>query len=169
VTIPLPIETERLTIRRFTAADRAALAALYADPEVMRYISYGVLDETGLAYVLAKYERVEAERGFTFWAIVDRESGGFVGDVGFGVYEPTGEPELGYSLARGAWGKGYASEAAGACLAAAFEHLDTPRVVALVDADNTASIRVAERIGMERQGLVDTHGRPHVFFVKARR
>jgi RimJ/RimL family protein N-acetyltransferase len=168
MTIPLPIETERLTIRRFTTADRAALAALYADPAVMRYISYGVLDKTGLERVLAKYARVEAGHGFTFWAIVDRATDRFVGDVGFGVYEPTGEPELGYSLARSAWGNGYASEAAGACVAAAFEHLAVPRVIALVDVDNTASLRVAERIGMERQGLVDAHGRPHVLFVKAR-
>ena len=51
---------------------------------------------------------------------------------------------------------------------AALEHLDVPRVVALVDADNTASLRVAARIGMERQGLVDAHGRPHVLFAKAR-
>jgi RimJ/RimL family protein N-acetyltransferase len=168
VTIPLPIETERLTIRRFTAADRAALGELYADPDVMRYIPYGVLDEAGLEHVLAKYARVEAERGFTFWAIIDRAADRFVGDVGFGVYERTGEPELGYSLARGAWGNGYASEAARACVTAAFEHLGVPRVVALVDADNTASLRVADRIGMERQGLIEAHGRPHVMFVKAR-
>lgn len=168
MTIPLPIETDRLTIRRFTSADRSALAKLYADPEVMRYIPYGVLDEAGLEQVLAKYARVEADRGFTFWAIVDRATARFVGDVGFGVYEPTGEPELGYSLARNAWGNGYASEAARACVVAALEHLDVPRVVALVDADNTASLRVADRIGMERQGLVDAHGRPHVLFAKAR-
>lgn len=168
MTIPLPIETERLTIRRFTAGDRAALAELYADPDVMRYIPYGVLDAAGLERVLEKYARVEAERGYTFWAIVDRVTDRFLGDVGFGVYEPTGEPELGYSLARSAWGNGYASEAARACLAAALAHLDVPRVVALVDADNARSLRVAERIGMERQGPVDAHGCPHILFAKAR-
>jgi ribosomal-protein-alanine N-acetyltransferase len=168
VTIRLPIETERLTIRRFEPGDRASLAALYADPEVMRYIPNGVLDDAGLERMLAKYARVEAEHGFTFWAIVDRASGRFLGDVGFGVYDRTGDPELGYSLARSAWKNGYATEAAGACLAAALEQLDAPRVVALVDADNVASLRVAERIGMQQQGRVGAHGRPHVFFVKER-
>lgn len=168
MTIPLPIETERLVIRAFATDDRAALAALYADPEVMRYIPYGVLDDDGLERVLEKYARVEEEHGFTFWAIVERATGSFLGDAGFGVYEETGEPEVGYSLARSAWGRGFASEAAAACLAAAFEHLDARRIVAVVDAENAASVRVAERIGMERQGLIDAHARPHILFAKER-
>jgi RimJ/RimL family protein N-acetyltransferase len=168
VTIPLPIVTERLAIRPFTDADRPALGALYADPEVMRYISYGVLDAAGVDRVLAKYARVEDERGFTFWAMVERGTDRFLGDVGFGVYDATVEPELGYSLARSAWGHGYASEAASACIGAAFVHLDAPRIVAVVDADNAASARVAERIGMQRQGPIDAHGRPHILFAKER-
>jgi RimJ/RimL family protein N-acetyltransferase len=163
VTIPLPIVTERLLIRAFTADDRQAVTALYGDPEVMRYIPYGALDEDGIARVLAKYARVDARYGFTYWAVVDRATSRFLGDVGFGVYA-TGEPELGYSLARAEWGHGYASEAAAACIEAAFRHLGAPRVVALVDAENTASLRVADRIGMRREGLVDAHGRPHMLF-----
>jgi ribosomal-protein-alanine N-acetyltransferase len=168
MTIPLPIETERLLIRRFEPDDLTQLGRLYADPDVMRYIPYGVLDTAGLERVLEKYARVEAERGYTFWAIVDRRSGRFLGDVGFGVHEPTGEPELGYTLAPDAWGNGYAAEAARACLDAALAHLDVERVVALVDVDNAASLRVAERIGMQRQGVVEAHGRPHVLFAKER-
>ena len=166
--IPVPIETERLLIRAFEPKDRQALAALYGDPDVMRYIPYGVLDEDGLEQVLAKYVRVDEEHGFTFWAIIERSTGLFLGDAGFGVYEETGEPEVGYSLARSAWGKGFATEAAAACLAAAFEHLDARRIVAVVDVENAPSARVAERIGMQRQGLIDAHGRPHILFAKER-
>jgi ribosomal-protein-alanine N-acetyltransferase len=168
VTIPLPIVTERLLIRAFTEDDRKELAVLYADPDVMRYIPYGVLDDAGLERVLAKYARVEAEYGFTFWAVIERATGHFIGDAGFGVYEATGEPELGYSLAPPAWGHGYATEAAAACLAAAFAHLDAARVVALVDTENLASVRVAERIGMERRDTILAHGRPHILFAKER-
>jgi RimJ/RimL family protein N-acetyltransferase len=168
VSIPFPIVTRRLLIRPFTAEDRPSLAALYADPEVMRYIPYGVLDEHGLERVLEKYARVEMQHGFTFWAIVERRTSRFVGDVGFGAYAATGEPELGYSLARAEWGRGYASEAAAACIDAAFQYLGVPRVVALVDAENTASLRVAERIGMQAEGLVDAHGRPHMLFTSER-
>ncbi len=168
MTIPLPLVTERLIIRPFDAEDRPALAALYADPEVMRYIPYGVLDEAGVERVLAKYARVEEEYGFTVWAVVERSTGALLGDVGFAVYEATGEPEVGYSLVRSAWGQGFASEAAAACIAAAFEHLEAPRVVAVVDAENAPSARVAERIGMRRKGLIDAHGRPHILFAKER-
>ena len=87
-----------------------------------------------------------------------------VGDVGFGVFEPTGDVELGYTLARAAWGRGYATEAAAACLAAGLAHLDVERIVALADVENTASHRVAERLGMVRDGIVEAHGRPHVLF-----
>jgi ribosomal-protein-alanine N-acetyltransferase len=168
VRIPFPIETERLLIRPFEPEDRQALAELYADPEVMRYIPYGVLDDDGLERVLEKYARVEEEHGFTFWAIIERSTGAFIGDAGFGVYEATGEPEVGYSLVRSAWHQGFASEAAAACLGAAFEHLEAPRVLAVVDAENTASVRVVERLGMERQRLIDAHGRPHILFAKER-
>jgi ribosomal-protein-alanine N-acetyltransferase len=168
VTLRLPIETERLLIRRFEPEDVVELGRLYADPRVMRYISYGVLDAAGLERVLSRYARVEAEHGFTFWAIVERATGRFLGDVGFGVYEPTGEPELGYSLATDAWGHGYATEAARACLDAVFGQLGAARVVALVDTANGASLRVAKRLGMQRQGVVDAHGRPHVLFAKER-
>lgn len=168
MTIPLPIVTERLVIRGFTADDLAGLAALYADPEVMRYIPYGVLDAPAVDRVLAKYARVDEEHGFTVWAVVDRRTGRFLGDAGFGVYEPTGEPELGYSLARSAWGNGYASEAAAACIDAAFAHLEARRLVAIVDVENTASARVAERVGMQRQGIVDAHGRPHILLARER-
>jgi RimJ/RimL family protein N-acetyltransferase len=66
--------------------------------------------------------------GFSTWAVVEKESGTVVGDVGLGVYEPTGEPELGYTLAA-VWGRGYGLEAARAGVAA-FEHLPARRLVA---------------------------------------
>jgi RimJ/RimL family protein N-acetyltransferase len=168
MSIPLPIETERLVLRPFTADDVKAMLAVYGDPEVMRFIPSGVLDAPATARMLDSYGRVQATRGYAFWAVILKETGELIGDAGFNVYAPTGEPELGYSLARAAWGRGYASEAARACLDAAFAHLDCGRVVALVDVDNAASQRVAAKIGMERIGTVEAHGRPHVMFAKGR-
>ncbi len=89
-----------------------------------------------------------------------------IGDVGFGIFEPTGEIELGWTLARDRWGRGYATEAAAACLSAGLAHLGAPRIVALVDAENEPSLRVAERIGMARIETVEAHGRPHVLFAR---
>src|SRR5205814_465429 len=99
---------------------------------------------------LEDYARAQEERGFSSWALIELVSGRLIGDVGFGVFAPTGDVELGYTLARDAWGRGYATEAASACLAAGLADLDVGRIIALVAVDNETSQRVAMRIGMER-------------------
>jgi ribosomal-protein-alanine N-acetyltransferase len=164
--VPLPIETERLTIREFLPeADAEAMLTVYGDPEVMRFIPGGAF--RGIDTVSARlktYGRASSRRGFSSWAVVERESGGVIGDAGFGIFEPTRDIELGYTLARDCWGRGYATEAAGACLAAGLAHLGAPRIIALVDEENLASLRVAERIGMTRLETIEAHYRPHVLF-----
>jgi ribosomal-protein-alanine N-acetyltransferase len=162
VTIPLPIETERLLIRPFEAEDADAMTNVYGDPEVMRHVCIGVLDRDRTVALLEEYRRAQDERGFSTWAVVEKESGAVVGDVGFGVYLPTGEPELGYTLAAAAWGSGYGLEAAGACIAAAFEHLPDRRLVAKVEPDNERSLRLAERLGMRTVETISVDGRPHL-------
>jgi len=142
------------------------MAAVYADSDVMRYIPGGALagvDE--VKALLESYVEAQVARGFSSWGVVERATGKLIGDAGFGVFEPTGDIELGYTFARSAWGVGYATEAARACLAAGLEHLAVPRIVAAVDVDNDASIRVAERLGMTRGETVEAHGRPHLLFV----
>lgn len=166
MTVPLPIETERLVVRPFAPdADAGAMVAVYCDPEVMRYIPGGAL--AGFDQVregLRLYERAQAKRGFSSWAITERGTGQPIGDVGFGVFQPTGDIELGYTLARSAWGRGLATEAARACLIAGMKHLDAERIIAVVDRENHRSQRVAERIGMARLAEIEAHERPHVMF-----
>lgn len=164
--VPLPIETERLTIRAFDPeTDAEAMLAVYGDPEVMRFIPGGAF--RGLEIVRARlktYARQTDRRGFSSWAVVERETGRLIGDAGFGIFEPTRDVELGYTLAREAWGHGYATEAAGACLAEGLRHLRVPRIIALVDEDNLRSLRVAERLGMTRLETIEARYRPHVLF-----
>ncbi len=170
MTVPLPIETERLLIRPFLVEeDTGPMLAVYGDPEVMRFIPGGAL--TGAAAVRATLEKHVSRQerlGFGGWAIVERRTGDVIGDVGFGILEPTGDVELGYTLARAYWGHGYATEAAGACLDAGLEHIAVPRIVAVVDEANEASLRVAERIGMARAGTIEVHERTHVLFTAQR-
>ena len=127
--VPLPIETERLTIREFQPeADAEAMLTVYGDPEVMRFVAGGAF--RGIETMKARlktYARESERRGFSSWAVVERETGELIGDAGFGLYEPTGDIELGYTLARAYWGNGFATEAAAACLAAGLEHLAVPR------------------------------------------
>jgi RimJ/RimL family protein N-acetyltransferase len=167
--VPLPIETERLLIRPFVAADAGPMLSVYGDPEVMRFIPGGALTGSGTVRTMLETHAGTQERlGFSVWAVVERQTGDVIGDAGFGILEPTGDVELGYTLARAYWGRGYATEAAAACLEAGLAHIAAPRIVAVVDEANQASLRVAERIGMSRTGTIEVHGRPHVLFAAQR-
>jgi len=166
MSIPLPIETKRLLLRPFLpGADTEAMLAVYGNPEVMRFIPGGALAGIeAVSSMLETHARTHQDRGFSNWAVVERKTGRVIGDAGFGIFEPTGDIELGYTLARDCWGRGYATEAARACLAAGLAHLIVPRVVAVVDEANVASLRVAERIRMTRIETIEAHGRPHILF-----
>jgi [ribosomal protein S5]-alanine N-acetyltransferase len=162
MTIPLPIETDRLLIRVFESADADPMADVYGDPEVMRHVCLGVLDREGTAALLDEYRRTQAEQGFSTWAVVEKASEAVIGDVGFGLYAPTGDPELGYTLAAAAWGCGYGLEATSACVAAAFAHLPHRRLVAKIEPGNERSLRLADRLGMRPVETIDVRGRPHL-------
>jgi RimJ/RimL family protein N-acetyltransferase len=164
--VPLPIESHRLLIRAFVAdTDSDAMLDVYGDPEVMRFIPGGALsDIAAVREMLEIHTRAQLLRGFSFWSVVERMTGRVIGDAGFGIFAPTGDIELGYTLARDCWGRGYATEAASACLAAGLTHLAPTRIIAVVDEENTASLGVAERIGMARIETVEVHGRPHSLF-----
>jgi RimJ/RimL family protein N-acetyltransferase len=168
VTIPLPIETERLLIRPFAEPDVDSMAEIYGDPQVMRHVCLGVLDRERTKAMLEEYRSAQDERGFSTWAVVEKESGTVVGDVGFELYAPTGEPELGFTLAAAVWGRGYGLEAARACVEAAFAHLPYSRVVAKVEPENEPSLRVAERLGMHTVETIDVDGRPHLLLALER-
>ena len=118
--------------------------------------------------LLNEYAEGQRARGYSTWAVVEKASARTVGDAGFEIYKPTGEPELGYTLAADVWGRGYATEAARACVAAAFEHLSVQRIVAKVEIGNDRSMQVAERLGMRRIDTIELHGRPHVLLALQR-
>jgi ribosomal-protein-alanine N-acetyltransferase len=112
MSVILPIETERLLVRSFNAdADCGSMVGVYGDPEVMRFIPGGALaDIEAVKTLLEGYVGAHRTQGFSSWGLVERESGSLIGDVGFGIFEPTGDIELGYTLARPYWGRGYATE-----------------------------------------------------------
>jgi ribosomal-protein-alanine N-acetyltransferase len=106
-----------------------------------------------------------AGRGISFVAVEERASGRLIGDAG--LYPIEGSPEaveLGYTLARDAWGRGYATEAGEALLAHARCALEVSRVVATVDPANAASKHVLEKLGMTASGERVAYGRPHAVY-----
>jgi ribosomal-protein-alanine N-acetyltransferase len=159
----MELTTERLHLRPFTDADRLAIHAVYADPEVMRHVghgAHGTIEETVAA--LRVYGEVLERRGFSFLAVTEREGGALVGDAG--LYPLGDDVELGYTLARSAWGRGYATELGRALVAHAFEVLGAPRVVAQVEPGNAGSRRVLEKLGMTEREMRTAYGRPHLLY-----
>lgn len=159
--IALPIVTERLVLREWSLDDEPVLAQLFDDPDVVRYITLG--DQTTRS-LIERYLRDQQELGFAFYAMCTQDDD-VVGEVGFHVYEPTGEPELGWALAPYAWGKGLATEGARACIDALFAQSEHQRILAQVDLRNERSLRTAERIGMRPLGEIEHRsGHPHMLF-----
>ena len=162
----MEIETDRLRLRPFTPADRDAIHAIYADPEVMRHVGHGphrTPADTDAA--LQAFRRMLQSRGISFLAVVERATGRLIGDAGlYPVEGADGDVELGYTLARAAWGRGYATEAALALVEHARTALAASRVVATVDPANTASKRVLEKVGMTADGERIAYGRPHAVY-----
>ena len=164
--LELPLQTARLKLRPFTDADFPVAHRLYTDPEVMRYVGHGpVRGESETRGMLAAYAAHQVAHGFSFWAIVERDTGALIGDAGLFYSQGTGpEVEVGYTLARTHWGCGYATEAARACVGAAFGPLGFEDVIALVVPQNKRSRRVAAKLGMLADGRRHAYGREHLVF-----
>lgn len=162
-----PLVGERVLLRPFEQVDAAAAHGIYGDAVVMRYVGDGkAVSPATTTQMITDYRRHQSEHGLAFWAVIDRGTGGLIGDAGlevtrFGI-------ELGYTLARAGWGRGLATEAAQLCVDAAFGPLDIPRLVAVADAENPASARVLEKIGFAAAGTVTAYGRPHRRFALPR-
>jgi [ribosomal protein S5]-alanine N-acetyltransferase len=163
--------TARLELRSFTRGDVEAAHRVYGDPEVMRFVGEGkpAADLEATLKMLDGYLAYERANGFSFWALVERESGMLVGDAGLMHLEYAGPGvELGYTLGRDWWGRGYATEAGLACAEIAFERFGLDEVFAMAARENAASIRVLEKIGMTRVGPRRAYGREHVLYRLAR-
>jgi len=144
------IETARLHIRRFTLADIDTLAALRADKEVMRYIHTVPQTRDVVQKRIETFGIQYVERGFAQWAVEDKASNALIGWCGFSYLDDTPpDIEIGYGLGKLHWGKGFASEAARACLRYGFENLNFERVAAVAMPENSASRHVMEKCGLK--------------------
>jgi RimJ/RimL family protein N-acetyltransferase len=152
------IETVRLVLRRWQAGDREPFAAMGQDAEVMRHFP-ALLTRTESDALIDRFDtRIDAD-GYGMWALERRGDGAFIGFTGL---LPVGFPspiendvEIGWRLARTAWGQGYATEAAAASLAFAWRRTTALRIVSMAVTANTASIAVMHRIGLARRPDLD--------------
>ena len=154
----LILETERLLIREFIEDDAEAFFSFNGDSEVMRY--------TGEA-PSASVEQVRKQirdypdyrlRGYGRWAVVFKPDQRVVGFNGLKYLEELREVDLGYRFCTDYWGRGLATESSKAVLRYGFENLGLKRIIGLVLPENTASIRVLQKVGMRFEGMTDFCG-----------
>ncbi len=150
--------TDRLQLRVFCPDDFEAHAAICADPEVMRYIRAGAISRVDSWWQLARYLGHWQLRGYGLWAVVERSTGRLVGHLGFLNPEGGHGFELGWALAREAWGKGYATEGVRAAIEYAWGTLKQDHIVCLIQPENARSIRLAERLGARKEGEIEEQG-----------
>ncbi|MFF7446664.1 MULTISPECIES: GNAT family N-acetyltransferase [unclassified Streptomyces] len=160
------LETPRLILRRWREEDIVPMAAVNADPEVMRWIRDGsVRDEQETREGIQAWEREWEAEGFGLFAVEIRATGELAGFTGLAVphFLPEVLPavEVGWRLGRSHWGQGLATEAAAAAVRFGFEERGLERIVSIVQVGNGASERVVTKLGMQpvREFVGRGHGR----------
>lgn len=157
------IATARLRLRAHRPDDLDAAAAMWADPQVTRFTGGRAFSREETWARLLRYAGHWHWFGYGFWAVEDRDDGIYVGELGFADFrraiEPAFDvPEVGWSFAASAHGRGFASEGLRAALAWGDAHLDATKTVCIIDPENAASVRVARRCGFVDAGAVTYKG-----------
>jgi len=155
-------ETNRLLLRQFTEDDASLLYELNLDPEVIRYTHDPIADVEHAKQVLnevmlPQYSLYDHGR----WAVHLRSNLEFMGWCGLKYLSETNEVDLGYRLMKKFWGKGYATEAALACIEYGFNTLNLPVIIGRALPGNLASIKVLEKCGMKYLHDEVMHGYLH--------
>jgi RimJ/RimL family protein N-acetyltransferase len=164
------VETARLRLRGHRPEDLDACAAMWADPAVTRHIGGRPFSGEEVWGKILRYAGHWALLGFGYWAIEDKASGRFVGEAGFADFKrdivPSfdGAPEIGWALAPWAHGQGLATETVAAALAWGDRRFGAGRTVCMIDPENRASLRIAEKTGYREFARTVYKGAPTILF-----
>ncbi|MEV4378788.1 GNAT family N-acetyltransferase [Streptosporangium sp. NPDC049644] len=151
------LRTDRLLLRHWRDSDLDPWAAMNADPEVREHFP-DLLTREQSAASIARFQSGLEQRDYGWWAVEVLATGEFIGFTGLDPADegmPFTEMEIGWRLTRSAWGHGYATEAALACLEFGFKALELPEIVAITTTTNLRSQAVMRRIGMTRDPAAD--------------
>ncbi|WP_181707296.1 GNAT family N-acetyltransferase [Chthonobacter rhizosphaerae] len=164
------IETARLRLRPHAVADFDAMHRLWTDPEVVRFIGGRPSTSEEVWGRLLRYAGLWRLLGYGYWAVEERLTGGFVGDVGLADFrrtiEPplTGAPEIGWVMDPAVHGRGFATEAVRAVLSWRDKALPPGRTVCLIAPENGPSLKVAAKTGFRPFAETLYHGAPTTLF-----
>jgi len=162
----LPIQTERLVVRPYEPDDLKQLhAVLYSDVDAMRLLG-GPRDLAGTRFALERSMTQQEITGFSFWPVIERESGLLVGEAGLFPLSPGGpDVALGYALGSRWWGRGDATEASRGVIAEAFGPIGLDRLVAITREANLGSRHVLQKLGFRMEGVRHVWGAEQLFFI----
>lgn len=151
------LETKRLILREIDIEqDFKPWVEMMSDEETVRFIGGKTMDRAACWRHIATLIGHQQLRGFGFYSVVEKSSGDWIGRVGHWAPEGWPEPEIGWTIHKQYTRNGYAKEAGSACVQYAFETLGWSRVIHVIDAKNTASIKTAEAIGSKRLYHIDS-------------
>ena len=161
------LETARLRLREFVSQDADALAAVLGDPVAMQWYP-APFDRKGVEEWIEKNRSRYQSDGYGLWAMVLKDSDELIGDCGCFLRDVDGRDdiEIGYHVRRDLWGRGYATEAAAACMQYAFTKLGVDRVISLIRPENVQSVRVAEKNGLTCEKIIFWRGYDHCIYAK---
>jgi len=164
------IETERLILRDLTEQDLQGIFELDSDPEVHSYLGNKPIKtlieaKEIIDFIILQYRK----NGIGRWAVIEKESGNFIGWSGFKyindvINDRTQYYDLGYRFIKKYWGKGFATESAMACLNFGFNKLEQKDIFAIADSRNLASNKILQKIGMTNINEFDYENVPHNFY-----
>ena len=166
------IETERLLLRDLCNEDAEGIYKLDSDPEVHKYLGKKPIETLDESYKIIEYINIQyQENGIGRWAVIEKETGNFIGWSGFKfITSPINGRknyfDLGYRFIRKFWGKGFASESAKACLNYGFTKMNQKEIFAMADKNNSASNKILQKIGMTKIDSFYYENVPHNFYMK---
>jgi len=152
------LSTKRLTLREFSDSDAPHFYRLNADPEVMKYTGDVPFQSVEEALQFIRNYDAYSKYGYGRWAVLVTDNQEYIGWCGLKYSSKKDETDIGFRLMREHWNKGYATEAARACLAYGFEHLQLKKIVGRAMCDNHVSIHILEKIGMTFEYYFEENG-----------
>lgn len=167
------LETDRLRLRAHRVEDYPALLELWSDDRVVRFIGGKPANGEEAWARLLRYAGLWALMGFGYWVVEEKATGAYLGECGFAEYHRgitpsiVGRPEAGWVFSPAAHGRGYATEAMRAVLEWGRQHFGNDGAVCLINPENEASLRVAEKLGFVEETRVIFHGRPAILLARA--
>ena len=153
------IETERFILKEIEEKHSNHFISLFSDEDIMKYSGTEVYDpEKQVEFYFKKVKLMYKEKKGIRWAIINKESKAFIGDIGlYNIDFYSNNTEIGYTIEKNFWRKGVASECIKAIENFAFEILDMNRIIAMIDCNNISSIKLSEKLGFHKDGILREH------------